>query len=145
MREVQLIYASTCADDCTPRVWLDILRQSRKYNAEKGISGILVYDIVYFLQLIEGDREEINNLYKQILNDPRHRDVIIINYEEIQQKSYFRWNMGFVHLADKREHFVADYFPDGDFNPYRLDSQKAKRFLSELAERYESNLDKESE
>jgi len=79
---VRLLYASR-AIDTSPDAIDAILSQSRQYNPSSGITGILCYGGGIFLQAIEGGRTAISELYGHIQRDPRHKNVALLQYEEI--------------------------------------------------------------
>ncbi len=140
MRIVQLIYASTRSEDCTQTDLMNILRSSRKNNELNDISGILVCDNNYFLQLIEGGMEQVNKLFLRISKDNRHGDVIILGYEEVDARDYSKWKMGYVHIMDKKKDILFKYSSNKDFSPYSLSGYGAKQLLADLALIHEATL-----
>ena len=48
-----------------------------------GITGVLCYGGGIYLQALEGGRKQVNDLYTLIVKDPRHKDVVLLHYEEI--------------------------------------------------------------
>ena len=79
---VRLLYASR-AVDTGPEAIENILAHSRQYNPTCGITGILCYGGGIFLQAIEGGRTAVSDLYGHIQRDVRHKDVVLLHYEEI--------------------------------------------------------------
>ena len=47
-----------------------------------------------FLQVLEGGRSQVSALYNRISADPRHRDVVLLSYDEIGERSFAGWSMG---------------------------------------------------
>jgi hypothetical protein len=82
---VRLLYASRAVDP-SPDVIEDILAQSRQFNPSCGITGILCYGGGIFLQALEGGRMAVSDLYGHIQKDPRHKDVVLLHYEEISER-----------------------------------------------------------
>ena len=67
----ELAYSSTsCLDIDRGRV-VDILEISRRFNAENDITGCLLSYNGQFTQLLEGDKEIIQELYSRILQDKK--------------------------------------------------------------------------
>jgi len=52
-----------------------------------------------FLQALEGGRDAVNALYGRIVQDPRHRDVTLLDYAEIDERRFAGWRMGSVDSA----------------------------------------------
>ena len=50
----------------------DILAVSRANNVLLGITGFLIYIDSGFLQILEGDKRAVRELYMHICNDRRH-------------------------------------------------------------------------
>ncbi|MBC7547707.1 MAG: BLUF domain-containing protein, partial [Polaromonas sp.] len=94
---VRLLYASR-ALDTNPSSISTILAQSREYNPASGITGILCYGGGIFLQAIEGGRGAVSELYGHIQRDRRHKDVELLQYEEITERRFSGWTMGQVNL-----------------------------------------------
>ena len=84
---VRLLYASRAVDPGQAAIE-DILSQSRISNPTAGITGILCYSGEIFLQAIEGGRMAVSELYGHILKDARHKDVVLLHYEEISERRF---------------------------------------------------------
>ena len=88
---VRLLYASRAAAALTPETIEAILATSRKRNPPEGITGLLCSSGDNFMQVLEGGREAVNHLYARICQDARHRDVILLHYEEITERRFAAW------------------------------------------------------
>ncbi len=75
-----------------------ILEVSRRKNAERNITGILLYKDGNFLQVLEGDEEAVTSLYRTIERDSRHKGLVLIARRKIAQREFPDWTMGFVNL-----------------------------------------------
>ena len=84
---VRLLYASRVVDASAEAIEA-ILTQSRQHNPASGITGILCYGGGIFLQAIEGGRMAVNALYGHIQKDLRHKDVVLLDYEEISERRF---------------------------------------------------------
>ena len=83
---VRLLYASRSADAVNQDSLTAILNKSRANNPKVGVTGVLCFSGNIFLQVLEGGRLSVNNLYNKIASDNRHRDVVILSYEEISEE-----------------------------------------------------------
>jgi hypothetical protein len=72
----------------------DILAVSRRNNQRDGITGYLVSEGTWFLQILEGDHEKVMAALVRIRFDPRHSDVAVISTREIRTRSFPHWSMG---------------------------------------------------
>jgi len=105
---VRLLYASR-AVDTSPEAIEAILSQSRQHNPTCGITGILCYGGSIFLQAIEGGRMAVSELYGHIQRDPRHKDVVLLDYEEISERRFGGWTMGQVNLLKLNQSILLKY------------------------------------
>jgi hypothetical protein len=85
-----------------------------------------------FLQALEGGRGPINELYGHILRDPRHKDVVLLNYQEISERSFGGWTMGHVNLAKLNASIVLKYCERPELDPYAISGSVALALLQEL-------------
>ena len=72
----------------------EILAVSRRNNQRDGITGYLVSDGTWFMQILEGDHEKVMAALVRIRFDPRHSDVAVISTREIRTRSFPHWSMG---------------------------------------------------
>jgi hypothetical protein len=97
-----------------------------------GITGILCYGGGIYLQAIEGGRNQVNNLYAQIVSDKRHTDVVLLNYEEIAERRFGGWTMGQVNLSKLNTSVVLKYSELPVLNPYAVSGHVSLSLLEEL-------------
>lgn len=90
-----IIYISASRKLMDETELLDLLIQSRAYNTEHHITGMLLYCDGAFIQVLEGGKDEVNALFNTIRRDERHRMISIIKQGPISQRCFSEWNMGF--------------------------------------------------
>ncbi len=129
---VRLLYVSRLADPTKPEVINDILADSRKHNPELGITGILCYGAGIFLQAIEGGRAQVSELYNHICKDKRHKDVVLLHFEEIHERRFGGWTMGQVNLAKLNTSIVLKYSERPELDPYAVSGKVSLALLEEL-------------
>jgi signal transduction histidine kinase len=91
----QLVYASKAVDGFSEKDLIEILSTSRRNNKELKITGALVYNKGYFLQLLEGDRETVETLFNVIADDVRHEKVNSFFRCKVSNRIFPDWYMGF--------------------------------------------------
>ncbi|MFM2052267.1 MAG: hypothetical protein RL456_304 [Pseudomonadota bacterium] len=128
---VRLLYASR-ADAVTPEVIDAILAQCRAHNPARGITGILCHGGDVFMQVLEGGRDTVSRLYQDILRDGRHRDVVLLHYEEITERRFSGWTMGQVNLARINPSIVLKYSERPVLDPFAVSGQASMAMLEEL-------------
>jgi hypothetical protein len=97
---VRALYVSRAVGPQTGTVTARILAASEAHNAAHAVSGVLCQGQGLYLQVLEGERAEVNRLYAHILQDRRHRDVQLLSFEEITERRYPDWSMAHVVLPD---------------------------------------------
>jgi hypothetical protein len=129
---VRMIYVSRSVNPDSGSPTDSILASSREHNLSNGITGILCYGGGIYLQALEGGRNQVNALYHQIANDERHRDVVILLYEEITERRFGGWTMGQVNLTRLNTSIVLKYSETHDLDPYAVSGGVSLALLEEL-------------
>jgi hypothetical protein len=129
---VRLLYVSRAVNPESPEATESILQVSRNHNLANGITGILCYGGGLYLQCIEGGRNAVNGLYNHITADPRHKDVVLLHYEEINERRFGGWTMGQVNLAKVNTSIVLKYSERPELDPYAVSGRMSLSLLEEL-------------
>ncbi len=96
MELIHLIYTSATTDpDLTKEALDEILEQSRANNSKLDVTGILLFDMGAFFQVLEGDSDTVESLYRRIEADERHKNVVKLISEPIEERSFGEWSMGY--------------------------------------------------
>jgi len=128
---VRLLYASRALDTSADAIDA-ILSQSRQSNPACGITGILCYGGGIFLQAIEGGRMAVSELYGHIQKDPRHKDVVLLHYEEIAERRFGGWTMGLVNMSKINTSILLKYAEKPELDPYAVSGRVSLALLEEL-------------
>jgi hypothetical protein len=72
-----------------------LLEQSRTYNAQQQITGLLLYSDGQFVQLVEGPEAVVRSLYARIRADARHTQVVTVSDGPAPQRWFADWHMAF--------------------------------------------------
>jgi len=99
MKLETLAYVSEAAPGLGLRDLKHILRRAREHNFRADVTGYLVYDGVWFAQLLEGRSEALDEIVARIEADSRHLGYNEILREEITQRCFEGWCMGCANLA----------------------------------------------
>lgn len=128
MNPYSLIYVSIASDAFRDDELLEILRVSRENNPRVGITGILLYKNRKFMQLLEGPEKAVCETYARIALDSRHRDVTVLLQDEIDERDFEDWSMGFQNLADESVRRTPGYssFLDVEFSVFEFASDPSR-------------------
>ncbi len=96
----QLVYISRNEiegnDERLQKVVEQILAVARQSNEEKGITGALMFNAGCFAQVLEGERDHLQETFERIQADSRHSNIVILDFKPIEQKRFDKWSMAYV-------------------------------------------------
>jgi hypothetical protein len=129
---VHCIYTSLSADADLNKAALEgILEQSRINNAEREVTGMLLFQDGSFFQVLEGDRPVVEATFEKIAQDKRHTRVSKIIIEPIAERDFGDWSMGYPQIDYKELSSIPglnDFFKEGrSFSD--LEAGRAKTLL----------------
>jgi hypothetical protein len=129
---VHCLYASRPAKPLPPALLDRILEQSRRNNPPRGITGLLCFTSETFVQVIEGGRDEVCELFNTIVRDERHQHVRLLAYEEIAERHFGNWTMGQVNVDAVNPALLLKYSEKAGLNPFNTSGQATLALLMEL-------------
>ena len=97
----QLNYHSKSKSELTFTHLENILETAVTVNAEKDISGCLVYHNNNFVQILEGEKKDVLDVFEKIKTDKRHFDVCLLWENHVDKRYFKRWDMAFYKPDDK--------------------------------------------
>jgi hypothetical protein len=92
----RLIYSSAATGEMGRGDLEQMLEESRLRNAKQDITGVLVFVDGVFLQVLEGARDDVEDLMESIRRDPRHRDIKVFHEEEVDRRAFPTWRMAYL-------------------------------------------------
>lgn len=98
---IHIVYLSISKRELSEKELADFLTDIRKKNKMKKVTGLLLYNEGTFIQVIEGERESIQDLFENVINDQRHTNIVKLLEEEIVSRSFPDWSMGFKIISNK--------------------------------------------
>jgi Sensors of blue-light using FAD len=98
----QIIYSSEAATPMQTDDLQELLDRSRRSNAAKGITGALIYAEGSFLQILEGDKVQLQELMVKIRRDVRHETVSVLRESEVPVAIFGSWKMAYVSATPKQ-------------------------------------------
>ena len=131
---VRCLYASRPATPIDSDGLDEILRQCRKNNPRVGVTGLLCVTENLFIQVLEGGRNEVCDLYNAIARDERHRQVRLLSYEEITERRFGSWTMGQVSIDKLNPSLLLKYFTRMELNPFECSGHSTMALLGEMVE-----------
>ena len=131
---VRLMYASRATESVGAEALAAILKKSKEKNPSIGVTGVLCYctNARIFLQVLEGGRNPVSALYNRIAQDPRHRDVALLSYEEIGERHFSGWAMGQVNMNRLNPALLLKYSESAVLDPYSVPGKASLALFNEL-------------
>jgi hypothetical protein len=131
---VRLIYVSEVTESLDEKDIEQILASARKNNPKYGLTGMLCFHNRYFLQCLEGARSEVNKVYQVILKDPRHSNIVLLEYKELVKREFESWTMGYVPECRLTQVINMRFSGNGVFSPYEMLGESCHQMMIELKE-----------
>lgn len=109
-----ILYLSTPTVPFSDEDLKELLVKSRENNRARSVSGILLFVNNLFIQVLEGESDDVEALYQLISRDPRHKSILKIYDKPIEEKLFDVWSMAF-NKATSEELFEYGYFTLNEF------------------------------
>ena len=129
---VRLMYASRATEVVDQDALVAILRRAKAHNPTIGVTGVLCFSSGIFLQVLEGGRSAVSALYNRITTDPRHREVVLLSYEEVDERRFAVWSMGQVNMSRLNPALLLKYSETATLDPYAVSGKVSLALFDEL-------------
>ncbi len=87
----------------SPEELHDILEVARRNNRDCGVTGVLLYCDGNFLQLLEGQEEDVLSVFDRIGHDSRHDGICRIMACNLPGRWTADWSMAFSHCESSND------------------------------------------
>jgi Sensors of blue-light using FAD len=114
-----------------------ILSSVIRSNSERGLTGGLIFNSQFFAQVLEGEHAAVMQTFARIYKDPRHTDIVLTSAEEISERSFGAWSMGFAGNTDLFNSLCAEYGQTGGFDPTNMSGSDLMAFILALVTKEE--------
>ena len=101
-----------------------ILSTSRINNARAGVTGALLFNGGCFAQVLEGTAQAISETFERIQCDPRHGDVLVLEFAPADNRSFANWSMAFIGQDQKDKAIFGEISNQSQFDPSRLTAEQ---------------------
>lgn len=109
-----IVYLSTPTVPFSDEDLTDLLVKSRDNNMKRNVSGMLLFLNDLFIQVLEGEDDEVDDLYNHIARDSRHHKLTKIYDQPIEERLFDVWAMAFDKMSSE-ELMEAGYFTLEEF------------------------------
>ena len=129
---VRLMYASRAVPAVDQEELIAILKKSKANNAKSGVTGALCFSEGVFIQALEGGRTAVSKLYNRIAADARHTDVVLLNFDEIDERRFSGWSMGQVNMQRLNPALLLKYSECAKLDPYAVSGKVSMALFEEM-------------
>ena len=128
---IQIAYVSSTRELLSAEDIAQILSKSRENNGRRGITGMLLYKGGNVLQVLEGEKEALAQLFQKISQDERHHRVMKLYEKAISEREFPAWSMGFHDLDAEGARHLEGYseFMDPKFDMSSIKPTAASKLM----------------
>jgi hypothetical protein len=137
------MYVSYAVEPMTDEKLTHLLDVSRKNNLQRDITGMLLYIDGKFIQVLEGDKDEVNALFDIIRTDKRHKKLSVLIEGNSEKRNFPDWHMSFKSLTSKEFKKISGYHELEAFfanNPVTDESHVTYIFLRLFYNKYHKSI-----
>lgn len=127
-----MIYVSQPNDATAYEDLNELLRLAQVNNQRHDLTGLLAFNYKYFLQVIEGGRTEVSQLLGNLYADPRHKNLTVLEFDQIERRIFSDWSMQLVPSAAISKDLLLRLGSTSQFEPMSFSKTNALDLLTEL-------------
>ena len=135
----QIIYLSSSREYLSPEQINELLSKSRENNLKNNITGVLLYFDGDFLQVLEGPKTAVLELFEKIKKDERHTGIITVFNKGITEKHFPEWNMGFAAIDYKKLRTLPSFENFDQTLLHGINDEKALVLIDKFIESHNSS------
>jgi hypothetical protein len=103
----RLLYASRVAGRLSTAEVRLIVGQAQMFNRRRDLTGLLGFTGSHFLQVLEGEEAQLDDVMRSIARDPRHEGLRMLQRQPVQERRFGRWSMSLVESLDAGDEIGA--------------------------------------
>lgn len=111
----------------------NILSASNRNNKPLGLTGALVFDDRWFLQVLEGDRGPVWQTLRHIEDDERHSNIVVVEAKEVPDRIFGSWWMGLATRSNLTADAFAPFLQGGVLRPNEMRADDILSLMISLA------------
>ncbi len=115
-----IVYVSEAKTPMSESELAELLAISRRNNEAAGVTGLLIYKYSpdqkhgSFLQLLEGEKQAVEDTYRRIVRDRRHVNKIVLDEGQTAERQFADWSMGFKNITPEKVRSLPGFADIGD-------------------------------
>lgn len=110
-----------------------IMSVARRNNKASNITGALVYDEFWFLQVLEGERRSICHAFDRISEDERHTGCLLVEMAGVDDRLFGNWWMGLATRDSQTAPAFAPFVRNGTLRADIMSAHDVVTLMTALA------------
>jgi len=98
-----LVYVSQDTQHLSEAEIQQLLQHWSEKNDKLHVTGLLIRDGASFLQILEGEKPVIDDLFQTISRDSRHAKITKLVETPVRERSFSNWSMKYATVAHGQE------------------------------------------
>ena len=108
-----------------------IMDSANRNNEKNNVTGALIFDTLWFVQILEGERTAVSETLRRIMADPRHDAVTVMDARPIAERQFGNWWMGLALL--RGDAGLHANIRSGRLDPRMMSGEQAVALALDLA------------
>jgi hypothetical protein len=110
----------------------NVLESCSRHEALAGLTGALLFNEHFFLQVMEGDKVAISQRMWRLAQDERHSLMVILAAGAIPRRAFLTWSVGYAGRSDELDKLYLRYGPAPKFDPTHMIATSAVDMVEEF-------------
>jgi hypothetical protein len=111
---------------------MSILETSRSRNAAAGLTGALMFNEQRFVQILEGEKDAVEETFARIKRDARHTAITVIARGAERRRLFPGWTMAFVGRSRQARAYYWYFTRRQEFLWDRMDNLAVYQLMSSI-------------
>ena len=94
----ELSYKSKAIDTIIEKDIVEILNSAQEFNSENNITGCLVFYENSFIQILEGEKSVVKQIFAKICQDSRHENIRVLAEGDKDIRFFPNWDMAYTSI-----------------------------------------------
>ncbi|MER0238523.1 BLUF domain-containing protein [Fulvimarina sp. MAC8] len=107
---------SSIANDLSKDAFRELVADASRRNEKRGVRGVIAYDGRIITQILEGEGETVDELFKTIRKDKRHSGVVLITRVDLDKNQFDTFGMANISPSEVflMSSAIIERYGDGD-------------------------------
>ena len=104
-----IVYVSSASKGFSEEELKKLSSVCQQHNNALHITGLLLFMEGNFIQVLEGEKEDVTGLYRKICEDASHHGIFKIIEGEMESRVFSKWSMGFYPVTSIRKEEIPGF------------------------------------